>query len=118
MKKIIILSFLVFSLVDCKKDPQEIEIGRAIRKKDVWKIAILCADYKGKKYIEDCQEYTEKAESEINSYISQKKDLPFFKLMIEKKLDADVRTLLERNIHLGIKYRIIWEEISEKHTGE
>jgi hypothetical protein len=116
--RFIFLLFAILVLGNCKNDPKEVEIGRALRTKDLWKVSILCADYKGKKYHNECLEYTQKAEKEINHYISQKKDLPFFKMVIEKEVDANIRSLLEKNIHLGIKYRTIWEEISEKRTEE
>ena len=36
------------------------------------------------------------------------------KLFIQSDKDEKIRELLKKDIYLGVKYRIIWNEISEK----
>jgi hypothetical protein len=78
-------------------------------------LAILCADYKEKKYEKECLEGRRKSEEEIDRILSKQKDLPFFKLKIDLETYTKIDSLLKKDIYLGIKYRSIWRETIESN---
>ncbi len=105
---------ILFLITNCNKDPLEKEIYGALSEGDYIKAATFCAGYKGVDYKDKCLEAKNISEDEIISILSQKKDFPFMKLFIQSDKDEKIRELLKKDIYLGVKYRIIWNEISEK----
>lgn len=112
IKTFLIIFLLFFS--KCNNDPLEKEIYTALKESDFIKAATICAGYKGEAYKAKCLEAKNISEEEIISHLSQKKDFPFMKLFIESEKDEKIRELLKKDIYLGVKYRTIWNEISEK----
>jgi hypothetical protein len=110
----ILLIFSISFISSCNKDPLEKEIYTALNEGDYIKAATFCASYKGDSYKDKCLEAKNISEEEITSILSQKKDFPFMKLFIQSEKDEKIRELLKKDIYLGVKYRIIWNEISEK----
>ena len=98
----------------CSTDPLEKEINEALKNEDYLKAATVCAEYKGSRFKDQCLEAKSISEDEILNFISQKKEFPFMKLMLNSEKDLKIRELLKKDIYLGVKYRIIWNEISEK----
>lgn len=105
---------LILILLSCSQNKLEKEIGKFIRKKDFLSAAILCSDYKGEKHKEDCSKAIGIAEKEVDEILAQKRELPFFKLIIEEEKKSKIQELLKKNIYLGIKYRKLWNEIVER----
>ncbi|MCX7998215.1 MAG: hypothetical protein N3A69_04585 [Leptospiraceae bacterium] len=103
--------FLIFS---CSQDKLEKEIGKLLKKQDFLGVASLCSEYKGKKYEKECQKAIELAEQEVDQILAQKRELPFFKLIIEDEKKLKIQELLKKNIHLGIRYRKLWNETVER----
>ncbi len=112
IKTLVFFSLLFFS--KCNNDPLEKEIYTALKEGDFIKAATICAGYKGESYKAKCLEAKNISEEEIICHLSQKKDFPFMKLFIESEKDEKIRELLKKDIYLGVKYRTIWNEISEK----
>jgi Mg/Co/Ni transporter MgtE len=93
---------------------QEKQIGKLLKEKDLLGASVLCSEYKGKKYAEDCKRAIETAEQEVNQILSQKRELPFFKLMVDEEKKQKIQDLLKKNVYLGIKYRKLWNEIVDR----
>jgi len=110
----ILLIFSFFIIPSCNKDPLEKEIYSALNEGDFIKAATYCANYSGDNYKDKCLEAKNISEEEIISILSKKKDFPFMKIFIQSEKDEKIRELLKKDIYLGVKYRIIWNEISEK----
>ncbi|MCB1141087.1 MAG: hypothetical protein H7A24_02180 [Leptospiraceae bacterium] len=91
------------------------KIKESLKKGDPIEIALSCAEYKGDKYKNECIEGRLRAEEEIQKIISRKKDMPFFKLIIDPETQKSISLLLQKDIYLGIKYRSIWKETSESN---
>ena len=109
-----IVYLVLFLLISCGSDPLEKEINTALQEKDFLKTAALCAGYKGERFKESCLEAKTNAEEEIVDIIRNKQDSPFMKIIINPEKDQKIRELLKKDIYLGIKYRTIWNEVSEK----
>jgi hypothetical protein len=109
-----IVYLVLFLLISCGSDPLEKEINTALQEKDFLKTAALCAGYKGERFKESCLEAKTIAEEEIVDIIRNKQDSPFMKIIINPEKDQKIRELLKKDIYLGIKYRTIWNEVSEK----
>lgn len=110
----ILVVLLILSLTVCSQNRLEREIYKSIRKQDFLNASILCSEYQGKKYLEDCKKALSIAENEIEQILSQRQELPFFKLMIEEEKKTKIQELLKKNIHLGIRYRKMWNEMVER----
>lgn len=111
--KLFFFMFLVF-LSSCSRDKLERDIGKLLKKQDFLAVATLCSEYKGQKYEKECQKALELAELEVDQILAQKKELPFFKLIIEDEKKLKIQELLKKNIHLGIRYRKLWNETVER----
>jgi len=109
-----IVYFVLFILISCGSDPLEKEINTALREKDFLNAAALCTGYKGEKFKESCLEAKTIAEVEIVDIIRNKQDSPFMKIIVNPEKDQKIRELIKKDIYLGIKYRTIWNEVSEK----
>jgi hypothetical protein len=106
--------FVLFILISCGSDPLEKEINAALKEKDFLSAAALCAGYKGERFKDSCLEAKTIAEVEIVDIIRNKQDSPFMKIIVNPEKDQKIRELLKKDIYLGIKYRTIWNEVSEK----
>lgn len=108
--------YLLLSLLylSCGSDPLEKEIHSALKADDFLKAATLCADYKGEKFQSKCLEAKSISEEEISQILHSKQDSPFMKIVVDPIKDQKIRELLKKDIYLGIKYRTLWNEISEK----
>jgi hypothetical protein len=106
--------FVLFILISCGSDPLEKEINNALKEKDFLNAAALCAGYKGERFKDSCLEAKTIAEVEIVDIIRNKQDSPFMKIIVNPEKDQKIRELLKKDIYLGIKYRTIWNEVSEK----
>ncbi|MDX1958409.1 MAG: hypothetical protein SFU98_07535 [Leptospiraceae bacterium] len=104
---------IILFLVSCKKNSIEREILSAYKDEDFLTVAKLCSGYVSDKVEKECSVGLGKSEEEIQKIISQKQDLPFFKLMINSEKQRKIEELLKKNIYLGVKYRSIWRETSE-----
>jgi hypothetical protein len=109
-----IVYLVLLLLITCGSDPLEKEINTALKEKDFLKSATLCAGYKGERFKESCLEAKTIAEEEIVDIIRNKQDSPFMKIIVNPEKDQKIRELLKKDIYLGIKYRTIWNEVSEK----
>ncbi len=109
-----ILFYLIFLFSYCSKNPAEKEIKKAISSGDFLTAARFCAEYKETNLEKECAEQKEKSVDEINRILSEKQNLPFTKLIVDRELSRKVRELLKKDIKLGIQYRQIWEETVEK----
>lgn len=105
---------ILFFYLGCSKDPLEQEINRALRDEDYLLAATYCAEYHGEKYKKECIESRNRGEEEILKFLGEKKEFPFMKLMIPPEKDEKIREFLKKDIYMGIKYRTIWNEFSEK----
>jgi hypothetical protein len=112
MKQIVFL--VLFYLIACGSDPLEKEINSALKEKDFLNASALCAGYKGDRFKESCLEAKTIAEGEIVDIIRNKQDSPFMKIIVNPEKDQKIRELLKKDIYLGVKYRTIWNEVSEK----
>lgn len=113
------LTYIIFVLEilllnNCKQDKLEKEISKSLRKQDFLTASVLCSEYQGKKYSEECKKALGVAEAEIEQILSKRQEIPFFKLMIEEEKRTKIQELLKKNIHLGIKYRKLWNEFVER----
>ncbi len=105
---------LFFLFFHCNQNKLEREIYKSLKRKDFLSAAVFCSEYQGKKYLEDCKKALEIAESEVEQILAQRKEIPFFKLIIEQEKKAKIQELLKKNVYLGIKYRKLWNEIVER----
>jgi hypothetical protein len=105
---------LLLLILSCGGDPLEKEIHAALKEKDFIKAATICAEYRGEKFQSQCSEAKTISEEEISQILHSKQDSPFMKIVIEPVKDQKIRELLKKDIYLGIKYRTIWNEISER----
>ena len=76
-------------------------------------VSILCTNYTGKRYKQDCEESLQKTDVIIQEIISQKVDFPFTKLIVEEALNKKIMQLLEVNFMFSTKYASIWKETVE-----
>lgn len=106
--------FVLFILISCGSEPLEKEINAALKENDFLNAAALCAGYKGERFKDSCMEAKIIAEGEIVDIIRNKQDSPFMKIIVNPEKDQKIRELLKKDIYLGIKYRTIWNEVSEK----
>ncbi len=106
--------FLFLFFVSCGSDPLEKEIHSALKENDFFKAAALCAEYRGESFQSKCIEAKTISEEEISQILYSKQDSPFMKIVIDPVKDQKIRELLKKDIYLGIKYRTLWNEISEK----
>lgn len=112
--KFIIIFLSLYLLMNCSRNKLEREIEKSLKNQDFLGAAVLCSEYNEKKYKEDCKKAIQIAEQEVDRILSEKRELPFFKLIIEDEKKKKIQELLKKNIHLGIKYRKLWNEIVEK----
>lgn len=82
-----------------------------MREKDHFAVSTYCGEHKVKRYEKECKEAALKAEKEIEEVISLKADLPYSRLIIESEKKEKIEKLLQKNVHLDIKYGSIWREL-------
>ena len=111
MKFFIILIILLISF--CNRNSPEYKLKQAIAENDFLMIANICSEYKQEKYQKECEQALNDSIFEIEKIVSQKKDNPFVKIIIEKDKARKIQDLLQNNIELSIKYRSIWNEAAE-----
>lgn len=114
-KKYLLIFGFVFAISGCSKDPLEDEIYKALKEDDHLKVATVCASYRGERYQKECIESRNRSEEEILKILGEKKEFPFMKLIIPPDKDNKIREFLKKDIYMGIKYRIIWNEVAEKN---
>ena len=107
--------FILFVLISFCSDTNTNQLKKAISDKDYLKIASLCSEYKFEKFEKECNQGIEDSIQEIEKIISQKRTLPFMKIILDKEKARKIDSILKYNIHLGIKYRSIWYETAEQY---
>jgi hypothetical protein len=107
---------IIFFILSCNRNDFESKLKQAIREKDYLTVANICSEYKSKDFEQDCEMGIKDSIFEIEKIISQRKELPFIKLIIDKEKARKIQQLLKNNIHLGIKYRSIWNETTEQRS--
>jgi hypothetical protein len=109
--KLPILFILLLSF--CNRTSPEYKLKQAISNNDFLMIANICSEYKYEKYQKECEQALNDSILEIEKILSQKKHIPFVKIIIEKDKARKIQDLLQNNIELSIKYRSIWNEATE-----
>lgn len=106
--------FFLFLISFCS-DSNTNKLKQAISDKDYLKVASLCSEYKFEKFEKECNQGIEDSVIEIEKIISQKRNLPFMKIILDKEKARKIDSILKYNIQLGIKYRSIWYETAEQY---
>lgn len=108
----IILLVLLFSFCS---DEKTNKLKKSISENDYLSIASLCSEYKFDKYEKECSVGIQNSITEIEKIISQRQNLPYMKIILDKEKARKIDSILKYNIHLGIKYRSIWYETAEQY---
>ncbi len=106
---------IFFILLNFCSDAKTNKLKTAISEKDFLTVASLCSEYKFEKFEKDCNQSIEESIQEIEKIISQKRTLPFMKIILDKEKARKIDSILKYNIHIGIKYRSIWYETAEQY---
>jgi hypothetical protein len=110
IQTVFLLFLSLLFLFGCKTK-EEYEIETYLYSDDYLSLAIVCSKHRQvKKYKEKCDTAIGKAESEILELTSLQARQPYSKIFVDEEKKQKLETLLQKNIHLDIKYRQIWKQ--------